>query len=106
MVKKEEVGRRIKQVREHAGLSQSDFGQRIGVHRQTVYRLESGRLKLSSKKRDTICEEFGVDPAWLEFGRGDMFGDLQDVAEGSLADRAESLAAQLTTLARELRERE
>lgn len=37
------VGKAIKSLREHAGLSQEDVAERLGVQRQTVSRYETGR---------------------------------------------------------------
>lgn len=67
---------RIKQVREHFGLSQTDFGKRLGISRDAVSNIEYDRLKRPEQKEPIIkliCREFGVDEIWLRTGEGEMF---------------------------------
>lgn len=70
---------RIKQVREHFGLSQTDFGKRLGISRDAVSNIEYDRLKRPEQKEPIIkliCREFGVDEIWLRTGEGNMFLEL------------------------------
>lgn len=67
---------RIKQVRKHFGLSQTDFGKRLGISRDAVSNIEYDRLKRPEQKEPIIkliCREFGVDEIWLRTGEGEMF---------------------------------
>ena len=64
---------RIKEVREHLGLSQTEFGKRLGISRDAVSNLEYNRLKKPEQKEPIIkliCREFGVSETWLRTGVG------------------------------------
>lgn len=64
-------GSRIRRVRKAMGLSQADFGQRIGVGRDTIANLESSRTVLQNIHIKSICREFGVNYEWLAYGGDD-----------------------------------
>lgn len=67
---------RIKVVRKALGLSQMDFGSKIGVKQGTVAAYESGaRIPLDSVIV-SICREFNVSERWLRTGEGEMFVQL------------------------------
>lgn len=52
----------IKELREARGWSQSDLGERIGVHWQTISRIERTATRLMQKRERAIAEAFGVAP--------------------------------------------
>ena len=64
---------RIKAIRTHFGLSQADFGNRIGVKQATVAGYENGSRTPLDAVIASICREFGVDETWLRTGVGDPF---------------------------------
>ena len=68
-----EMKDRIAELRKHLGLSQRQFGERIGLQRGTVTNYELGRNKPTETVRQMICREFGVRRNWLETGEGEMF---------------------------------
>lgn len=41
------VGVRIKEIRKHYGLSQTDFGERLGLTRPTIANIELDRINIS-----------------------------------------------------------
>ena len=49
---------RVRELREARGLSQSEFGEKIGVSRQTVYAIETGKYDPSLPLAFTIAEFF------------------------------------------------
>lgn len=63
---------RLKAIREHACLTQYDFGRRIGVTSATISRLESGVRSLTKAQILAIAREFEVDERWLRTGKGTM----------------------------------
>lgn len=74
-----EIHERIKAVRKTVGISQTEFGKRIGISRDAVNNVENGRLKKPEQKEPLyrlICTEFGVSEQWLRTGEGDMFAPL------------------------------
>ena len=64
---------RIREVREHFGLSMEKFGSRIGIGKASISLLESGKNNPSVQTITLICREFGVNEQWLRTGEGEMF---------------------------------
>ena len=64
---------RIREVREHFGLSMEKFGSRIGIVKASISLLESGKNNPSVQTITLICREFGVNEQWLRTGEGEMF---------------------------------
>lgn len=70
-------GARIKALREQLGLSMDKFGNRIGVTRSAISKMESGAVsKISEQAIISICREFNVNEEWLRTGNGEMFNKL------------------------------
>ena len=63
---------RIKQIRLEKGLTQADFGERIGVSQNYIWMLETGKRDASRRAIRDICREFGVSEIWLRTGEGEM----------------------------------
>lgn len=68
---------RIKNIRTHFGLTQADFGQRVGLKRSYISLLESGSRNPSDLAIGNICRVYGVNHDWLVEGKGEMFGGEQ-----------------------------
>lgn len=83
------MNERIKSIRLKLGLTQSEFGEKIGISQNYVWMIEKGDRVPSDRTVADICRVFNVDPCWLETGEGEMF-------------RAESADAELTRLVGEL----
>lgn len=64
---------RIKQVRKNSGLTQTAFGEKIGVKGNTVTGWETGIRTPSDAVINSICREFNIDETWLRTGEGEMF---------------------------------
>ncbi|MBF0446999.1 MAG: LexA family transcriptional regulator [Magnetococcales bacterium] len=62
---------RIQLARKNAGLTQKGLADKVGISQTAVHKLECGRSR-SSRRTVTIALTCGVDPIWLETGRGDM----------------------------------
>ncbi len=67
------MNERIKNLRKAFDLSQSAFGDRLGVKQNTVATWEAGTRTPSDALITSICREFGVDEVWLRHGEGEMF---------------------------------
>ena len=67
------MNERIKNLRKAFDLSQSAFGERLGVKQNTVATWEAGTRTPSDALITSICREFGVDEVWLRHGEGEMF---------------------------------
>lgn len=69
---------RIREVREHFGLSMEKFGSRIGIGKASISLLESGKNNPSVQTVSLICREFGVSEHWLRTGEGEMFEQTRE----------------------------
>lgn len=67
---------RIKEIRKQKGLTQAEFGERVGVKGNTITTYENGTRTPSDAVIISICREFGVNERWLRTGEGEMFLDL------------------------------
>lgn len=67
-----EIGSRIKQLRKESGLTQAEFGSRIGISLSGVSSLEIGKNTPSEQTIRAICSEFSINRDWLVDGIGEM----------------------------------
>lgn len=66
-------GERVKQIRKNKGMTLEKFGERVGVTKQTVSRIENGVNALTEQMLLSVCREFDVNEQWLRTGEGEMF---------------------------------
>jgi len=64
---------RIKQIRSILGLSQTDFGKRLGVSRDVINNIERMRVEPKEVFIDHLCLILGISKLWLVKGKGEMF---------------------------------
>lgn len=55
-------------LRKEIGVGQKEFGETVGRHWRTIQSIELGKLPLSAKLAERICEETGVGFQWLMNG--------------------------------------
>lgn len=67
------MNNRIKQIRNSQGLTQIQFGERIGVKGNTITNYENNMRTPSEAVILSICREFNVNETWLRTGKGKMF---------------------------------
>lgn len=72
---------RIKNIRKHFGLSQSDFGESLGVSRDAISNYELGRVVPSELFVNHLCSTFNISREWLETGEGEMLTKMSDDEE-------------------------
>ena len=78
------MNNRIREVREHFKLTQTEFGERLGVSRDVIGNIEYNRLKNPKQKEPIIkliCSTFGVNELWLRTGEGEMFQAMTEDEE-------------------------
>lgn len=72
-----ETYERIRELRkEYLKISQSSFGEKLGVNRDVINNIENNRLARPDQKLSLyklICSEFNVNEEWLLNGTGEMF---------------------------------
>ena len=66
-------GERVKEVRKSLGLTLEKFGERIGVGKTAVSKIERDENGLTAANAKSIGREYGVSEQWLLDGTGDMF---------------------------------
>lgn len=67
------MNERIKKLRQELGLSQDEFGRRLGVTRGAVTNIELNKVEPKPLFVELICREFNVSEEWLRTGEGEMF---------------------------------
>lgn len=77
------MNERIKAIRKHklVNLSQEAFGQRIGITKAAISKIESGNANPSEQTLLSICREFNVNEEWLRTGNGEMFNPMSEDEE-------------------------
>ncbi len=78
------LGERIKKVRKALDLTQQVFADKIGMKRNSIAQVESGR-NTSDQTIIAICREFDVSEEWLRTGEGEMFTPSPSNALDALA---------------------
>lgn len=68
-----DCGERVKQIRKSKGMTLEKFGERVGVTKQTVSRIENGVNALTEQMLLSVCREFDVNEQWLRTGEGEIF---------------------------------
>lgn len=72
------MNERIRELRRALGLTQAEFGERIGLKGSTVTCYESGVRTPSPAALTAMCREFHVSESWLREGTGEMFPALSE----------------------------
>ena len=67
---------RIKELRKNLGMTLETFGEKVGVGKSTISRIENGTNGLTEQMILSICREFNVNEEWLRTGSGEMFKDM------------------------------
>ena len=83
------MNNRIKELRKHLNMNQTDFGAKIGVKQGTIAGYENGMRVPLDTVISSICREFNVNECWLRNGEGEMFVTLS--REEELADMMSKL---------------
>jgi len=102
------LNERVKQLRKTLDLTMEKFGDRLGVKKNSISQIESGKNSLTEQMIKSICREFDVDEEWLRNGTGSMFiertrdeeiakfiGTIQSVDDDSFMKKFISMLAKL-----------
>ena len=63
---------RIIQIRKKYGLTQGEFGQKIGLTDPMISMFESGKKAPQDGTIKLICFTFNINEDWLRYGNGEM----------------------------------
>ena len=72
------MNERIKTLRKTLNLTLEQFGERDGVTKMTISRIENGKNNVTEQMCKSICREFNIREDWLRNGTGEMFEDLSE----------------------------
>lgn len=72
------MNERLKLLRKTLDLSQEKLGEKLGVTKTAVSKMELGTYKITDSMIKLICREFNVDYLWLTQGEGEMFMDQDE----------------------------
>ena len=67
------IGENLKQFRKSLGLSQNIFGKTIGLRKQDVSAIETGRRQIGLPVLMRVATEHNMSIDWCVFGEGAMF---------------------------------
>lgn len=81
------MGERFKLIRKTLGMSQGDFGARLGVSNTAISKLEKGENNLTEQMIKLVCREFNVSYFWLVNGEGQMFNSIPESLVDELAQK-------------------
>ena len=70
------MNERIRKIRKEKGLTLEKFGEKIGIQKATLSKIENGTVTLTDRNITSICREFNVNETWLRTGEGEMFVDM------------------------------
>ena len=70
------MNERIKELRKALGLTLEKFGERLGVGKAALSRIENGSNNVTDQMFRSICREFNVREEWLRTGELPMFNDF------------------------------
>lgn len=62
------------------------FGDRLGVTKTTISRIEKEERAMTEQMARSICREFRVNYLWLTEGKGDMFTSTPQSVVDELAE--------------------
>ena len=78
------------------------FGEKIGLSRQSISNIESGRRSVTNRMIMAIASKYGVSEKWLETGEGEMFmadtqayRQLREKVDRMLSDESDAFRAAL-----------
>ena len=72
---------RLKELRKSLKLTLEEFGNKVGVTKAAISRLERGERAITEQMLISICREFNVNDKWLRTGEGKMFIELPEEDE-------------------------
>lgn len=69
-------GERVLKVRKTLKMTMDKFGERLGVQKSAISKIEKDKVKLSDQMARFICKEYNVNYDYLIYGEGEMFDDF------------------------------
>ncbi len=67
---------RIKELRKYLHLTQDEFGEKLGIKKSAVSKIEKGENGVTDQMIKLMVKEFGVNKNWIRTGEGEMFPEF------------------------------
>lgn len=81
------MNERIKKLRKYLHLTQEEFGDKLGIKKSAVSKIEKGENGVTDQMIKLMVKEFGVNEDWIRTDNGDMFPEFDRTAAiAKLAD--------------------
>ena len=81
-----ESGERLREARKKLNLTLEEFGKNLGVKKNAISAIETGKNNLTDQMAKAICREYNINYFWLTKGEGEMFFTGQDALIDELVD--------------------
>lgn len=75
------MNERIKELRKELNLTLEKFGERLGIQKATLSKIENGTVSITERNIAAICREFNVNENWLRTGEGDIHIQISEEDE-------------------------
>ena len=70
------TGERVKEIRKTLNLTLEKFGEKLGVGKTAISKIEKDERNLTDQMAKSICGEYNVNYDYLLYEEGEMFSDL------------------------------
>lgn len=70
------TGERVKDIRKTLNLTLEKFGEKLGVGKTAISKIEKDERNLTDQMAKSICREYNVNYDYLIYEEGEMFSDL------------------------------
>ena len=71
-------GERVLKIRKALDLTMEQFGDKLGVQKSAISKIEKDKVNLSDQMIKSICREYNVNYDYLVHGEGEMFDNLPE----------------------------
>ena len=79
------INERLKLLRKELGLTQIEFGEKIGLKKSAASQVEKDGYSINPRLLQLICSTFNISEKWLTEGKGDMYTSDEEVILDKLA---------------------
>lgn len=83
-------GERVREIRKALGLTLEKFGEKLGVGKTAISKLEKDERNLTDQMAKAICREYNVSYDYLIYGDGERFTTYHRPILESCAQQYES----------------
>lgn len=96
-----ETNERITMVRKELKMSQTEFGENIGVSRGVIKNIDDKKVLVKPLLLQQICKTYNVNETWLTTGEGEMFikqsrtDEIAQFVGRTLADKEDTFQKRL-----------